>query len=93
MKETAKKRTRGMVAALFCALAAFSALASTCIVSLPAGDRDPHHSLTSSSVEVDAGAGSVAPLQSWLESRFATFGASPGIAITTMPLGLVFSIR
>ena len=93
MKEKAKTRTCGMVAALFCALAAFSAQASTCIVSLPDGDRDPHHSLASSSVEVDAGAGTTEPLQSWLDSRFATFAASPGIAITTIPLGMVFSIR
>ena len=74
-------------------LMGLSALASTCIVSYPGGDRDPKSSLASGTVSVDAGAGTVEPLQSWLESRFMTFGASPGIALTTMPLGMVFSIQ
>ena len=74
-------------------LIGMSALSSTCIVSYPSGDRDPKSSLTSGTVSVDAGAGTIEQLQSWLESRFATFDVSPGIALTTMPLGMVFSIH
>ena len=74
-------------------LMGLSALASTCIVSYPSGDRDPKSSLASGTVSVDAGAGTAEPLQSWLESRFVTFDVSPGIALTTMPLGMVLSIQ
>ena len=75
------------------ALAAFPLMASTCIVSTPAGDRDPHHSESSATVTVDAGAGTSTVLQTWLEARFATFYASPGIALTTLPLGMVISFQ
>ena len=76
------------------ALAAFPVLANTtCIVSTPAGDRNPHHSQSSAIVAVDAGAGASTMLQSWLEARFATFYVSPGIALTTMPLGFMLSVK
>ena len=96
MERKRKKLGWGKVTTLFCvsaALAAFPILASTCIVSTPAGDRDPHHSLSSTVVAVDAGAGTVTVLDSLLEARFQMFLASPGIALTTMPLGFQFSIR
>lgn len=82
--------------AFLCASAAFAAsalLASTCIVSYPAGDRDPKSSMTSSPVVVDAGAGAATLLQSWLESRFTTFDVSPGMALTTLPLGIAVFIK
>ena len=75
------------------ALAASSLLASTCIVSYPAGDMDPKSTMSSASVAVDAGAGAVALLQSWLEARFMTFDASPGMALTTLPLGIAVFIN
>jgi len=96
MERKSKKPDWGKVTALFCvsaALAAFPVLASTCIVSYPAGERNPQSSLASSSVAVDAGAGTVTALDSLLEARFQMFLASPGIALTTMPLGFQFSIR
>ena len=74
-------------------LMGLSAVASTCIVSTPAGDRDPHHSLSSAAVSVDAGAGTVALIDAALEARFKTFGASLGIGITTKPLGFQFSVK
>ena len=91
-----KKAYWSNLTTLFCvnvALAAFPVRASTCIVSYPAGERDPKSSLVSSSVVVDAGAGASTVFQSWLEARFATFDVSPGIALTTLPLGLFISIR
>ena len=87
---------RGSLLAALCVaacLAGISTMASTCIVSYPEGDRDPKSSLASSSVAVDAGAGTVTVLDSLLEARFQMFLASPGIALTTMPLGFQFSIR
>ena len=75
------------------ALAVSTLQASTCIVSYPAGDMDPKSSLASSPVAVDAGAGAVTLLQSWLESRFMTFDASPGMALTTLPLGIAVFIN
>ena len=74
-------------------LMGLSAVASTCIVSTPTGDRDPHHSLSSAAVSVDAGSGSVALIDAALEARFKTFGASLGIGITTKPLGFQFSVK
>ena len=74
-------------------LSGLSAVADTCIVSTPAGDRDPHHSLSSASVSVDAGAGTVTVMDASLEARFKTFGASLGIGITTKPLGFQFSVK
>ena len=74
-------------------LMGLSAVASTCIVSTPVGDRDPHHSLSSAVVAVDAGSGTCTVLQSWLEARFRSLDESPGIAISTMPLALSISIR
>ena len=75
------------------ALAIFPMLASTCIVSTPAGDRDPHHALSSAVVTVDAGAGTAMVMDASLEARFKTFGASLGIGITTKPLGFQFSVK
>ena len=49
--------------------------------------------MASSPVAVDAGAGAVTLLQSWLESRFMTFDASPGMALTTLPLGIAVFIN
>lgn len=82
-----------LVFCLGAALAAFPMLASTCIVSTPSGDRDPHHSLSSSVVAVDAVAGTSATVDSLLEARFQSICASLGIALTTEPLGTLFSIR
>ena len=92
-----KKMYWSKLPTFFCvsfALAAFPVLANTtCIVSTPAGDRDPHHSLSSAVVAVDAGAGTVTVLDSLLEARFQMFLASPGIALTTMPLGFMLSVK
>ena len=75
------------------ALAVFPSLASTCIVTPAAGDSDPHSTLASSEIEVDAAGGIRAILDSALEARFMTYGASLGIGLTTKPLGLQFSIQ
>ena len=96
MKRKTKKTCWGSLPTFFCvsvALAAFPVLASTCIVSTPAGDRDPHHSLSSAVVVVDAGAGTITVVDASLEARFKTFGASLGIGITTKPLGFQFSVK
>ena len=94
-------RTGGGIplAALFASLclAGLSAAASTCIVSVPEGDRDPRSSRPSTPYEIDAGAGATFILDSSLEARFSTYGASVGTingtGITTMPVGFGFSIR
>ena len=102
MKERIKtNRTGGsmLYAAFFActSLAGLSAAASTCIISLPEGDRDPHSSRPSAPYAIDAGAGATFILDSALEARFSTYGASlgttNGTGITTMPIGFGFSIR
>ena len=47
----------------------------------------------SETVAVDAGSGTCTVMDSSLEARFQTFGASLGIALTTGPIGAIFSIR
>ena len=96
MKKINSCRTGGGIplAALFASLclAGMSAAASTCIVS-----RDPRSSRPSTPYEIDAGAGATFILDSSLEARFSTYGASVGTingtGITTMPVGFGFSIR
>ena len=98
MQREATNRTMGNgrrcgISVLFACVAGLSALASTCIVSYPAGEMDPKSSMMSETVSVDAGAGTCTVMDSSLEARFRTFGASLGIALTTGPLGSIFSIR
>ncbi len=81
-----------LVFCLSAALAAFPMLASTCIVEPASGNPDPHHSLSSEGV-VDTVAGTSAIVDSLLEARFQSICASDGIALTTKPLGTLFSIR
>ena len=77
-----------------CGALASSVLASTCIVSMPSGDRDPHSTLTSSARLIDAIGGASGILSDTsLEARFQTFGASLGIGLTTKPLGYKFSVQ
>ena len=90
--------TKGRLARAVCiCLAGLSASASTCIISLPDGDRDPRSSRPSMPCEIDAGAGARRIIDSALEARFSTYGASigtiNGTGITTMPVGFGFSIR
>ena len=84
---------KALVFFLSAALAAFPIQASTCIVEPASGDPDPHHSLSSSVVAVDAAAGTSAIVDSLLEARFQSICTSDGIALTTKPLGTLFSIR
>ena len=71
-----------------------SVLASTCIVSTPPDDRNPHSTLTSSARLIDAIGGASGILSDTsLEARFQTFGASLGIGLTTKPLGYKFSVQ
>ena len=98
MQHEATHRTMGNgrrcgISVLLACVAGFSTLASTCIVSYPAGERDPKSSVMSETVAVDAGSGTCTVMDSSLEARFQTFGASLGIALTTGPLGAIFSIR
>ena len=95
-KRTGVKSLWATLFACLC-LAGLSAAASTCIIALPEGERDPRSSLPSSPSVIDAGAGARSVLDSALEARFSTYGASLGTAggtgITTMPVGTAFSIR
>lgn len=75
MKRKSEKPYWSKPQTFFCvsvALTVFPVLASTYIVSTPAGDRDPHHSRSSASVSVDAGAGTVALIDAALNGAVNT---------------------
>lgn len=96
MKATVSKggALRGLVVTYVAVCLALSSLhASTCIVSLPDGDRDPCSSLASTAVPTDAGGGAWAAWYEALETAYRNSAFSVGIGITTLPFGTTLYVR